>query len=404
MTAVLILAALVLAALIARRFGGGRLAGGLAVLWALGCAWLALTGRLQGRAAAGWVGGGALVVGLAAYGALLARLRRRACGAGQARPGELGHPADGRPHPPAPAGSHAPDAPLPPTPARAAAITAPAAALSAPVPPAPAQARPPADPAGPLTDPELDRYARHIVLRELGGAGQRRLRAARVLVAGAGGLGAPVLQYLAAAGVGRITLADDDSVSLSNLQRQVIFATADIGRPKAVAAADALARLNPHVAVTPLLRRVTEADGELVGAHDLVLDGTDSFASRLAINAACVAASVPLIAGAIAQWEGQVALYDPARGGPCLACLFPRPPAPGLAPSCAEAGVVGALPGVIGSLMAIEAIKLAGGVVASGTGAGLRGRMLILDGLWGDTRMVSVTARPGCPVCGGRGA
>lgn len=390
MTAALILAALVLAALIARRFGGGWLAGGLAVLWALGCAWLALTGRLQGRAAAGWVGGGALVVGLAAYGALLARLRRRARGAVQARPGELGHPADGRPHPPARGQIPAPDAQAP--------APAPAAAAAAEM-----QARPPADPAGPLTGPELDRYARHIVLRELGGAGQRRLRAARVLVAGAGGLGAPVLQYMAAAGVGRITVADDDSVSLSNLQRQVIFATADIGRPKAVAAADALARLNPHVAVTPLLRRVTEADGELVGAHDLVLDGTDSFASRLAINGACVAASVPLIAGAIAQWEGQVALYDPARGGPCLACLFPRPPAPGLAPSCAEAGVVGALPGVIGSLMAIEAIKLVGGVVASGAGAGLRGRMLILDGLWGDTRMVGIAGRPGCPVCGGRG-
>ncbi|WP_240558468.1 HesA/MoeB/ThiF family protein [Paracoccus contaminans] len=336
-------------------------------------------------------------MGLAGYGALLARLRRHARGRREAQPGELGHPADGRPRARASAENPAPAAP----PLLASSPPAPTTGLAG---GAAAQARPPADPSGPLTDPELDRYARHIALRELGGAGQRRLRAARVLVAGAGGLGAPVLQYLAAAGVGRITLADDDSVSLSNLQRQVIFATADIGRPKALAAADALARLNPHVAVTPLLRRVTGADRELVGAHDLVLDGTDSLASRLAINAACVAASVPLIAGAIAQWEGQVALYDPARGGPCLACLFPRPPAPGLAPSCAEAGVVGALPGVVGSLMAIEAIKLVGGVVASGAGAGLRGRMLILDGLWGDTRMVAVTARPGCPVCGGRGA
>lgn len=262
----------------------------------------------------------------------------------------------------------------------------------------------PADPAGPLTGPELDRYARHIALRELGGAGQRRLRAARVLVVGAGGLGAPVLQYLGAAGAGRITVADDDTVSLSNLQRQVIFSTADIGHPKAEAAAAALARLNPHIAVTPLLRRVERTDRALVADHDLVMDGTDSFASRAGVNAACVDAGVPLIAGAIAQWEGQVALYDPARGGPCLACLFPQPPAPGLAPSCAEAGVVGALAGVIGSIMAIEAVKLIGGVIDSGAGAGLRGKMLIHDGLWGDTRLLTVAARLGCAVCGGKGA
>lgn len=257
---------------------------------------------------------------------------------------------------------------------------------------------------GPLTEDELDRYARHIVLRELGGPGQRRLRAARVMVVGAGGLGAPVLQYLAAAGVGRLTVADDDAVGLSNLQRQVIFATADVGRPKVEAAAEALHRLNPHVTVTPLARRLTDEDADLVAGHDLVIDGTDSFAARQAVNAACVQARVPLIAGAIAQWEGQVTLYDPARGGPCLACLFPDAPAAGLAPSCAQAGVVGALPGVVGSMMALEAIKLLAGLPESGAGAGLRGRMVLFDGLWGETRAIATNARAGCAVCGGAGA
>ena len=225
-----------------------------------------------------------------------------------------------------------------------------------------------------------------------------------MLVVGAGALGAPVLMYMAAAGVGRITVADDDTVGLSNLQRQVIFDSADLGRPKVEAAAARLAALNPHVAVTPLCRRITAEDAALVAGHDLVLDGTDSFASRAAVNAACVAAGVPLLAGSIAQWEAQVTLYDPARGGPCLGCLFPTPPAPGLALSCAEAGVVGALPGVVGSLMALEAIKLLAGVADDGAGAGLRGQMILFDGLWGDTRRIATAARPGCAVCGGLGA
>lgn len=246
-----------------------------------------------------------------------------------------------------------------------------------------------------LNDAELDRYARHIVLRELGGAGQRRLREARVLIVGAGGLGAPSCLYLAAAGVGRITVADDDVVSLSNLQRQVIFRTRDAGRAKAEAAAAAMDALNPHVGVTALTRRITAADAALVAQHDLVLDGTDSFAAREAVNRACVLARVPLIAGSIAQWEGQVTIYDPASGAPCLACIFPQPPAPGLAPACAEAGVVGPLPGVVGSLMALEAIK-----ALTGAGEGLRGRMLIFDGLHGETRTVGLHRNPACPVCG----
>ncbi|HRO15064.1 MAG TPA: HesA/MoeB/ThiF family protein [Paracoccus sp. (in: a-proteobacteria)] len=247
----------------------------------------------------------------------------------------------------------------------------------------------------------MTRHARQMILPEVGTSGQARLAGAHVLVVGAGGLGAPVCLYLAAAGVGRITLADDDAVSLSNLQRQVIFAIRDVDRPKAAASADAMERLNPHVAVTPLLRRIGADDAALVGQHDLVIEGTDSFASRAAVNAACVAAGVPLIAGAIAQWEGQVTVYDPARGAPCLACLFPEPPAPGLAPGCAEAGVVGALPGVIGSLMALEAIKLIARIPESGAGQGLRGRMILFDGLWGETRTLAVSPRPGCAICGG---
>ncbi|MCQ0971555.1 molybdopterin-synthase adenylyltransferase MoeB [Paracoccus sp. TK19116] len=253
-----------------------------------------------------------------------------------------------------------------------------------------------------LSDAELDRYARHLVLREIGGPGQMRMKRASVLIVGAGGLGAPVCLYLAAAGVGRITIADDDAVSLSNLQRQVIFATADVGRNKAEAAADAMAALNGHLRLAALDRRITDDDVALIGEHDLVIDGTDSFAAREAVNRACVAAGVPLVAGAIAQWEGQVTLYDPARGGPCLSCVFPDPPAPGQALPCAEAGVVGALPGVVGSLMALEAIKHLAGVTASGAGQGLRGRMLIFDGLWGETRTIAVERRPDCPVCGPR--
>ena len=246
-----------------------------------------------------------------------------------------------------------------------------------------------------LSEAELDRYARHLVLREIGGPGQMRLHQARVLVVGAGGLGAPVCLYLASAGVGQITLADDDTVSLSNLQRQVIFRMDQIGQPKAEAAAAALAQLNPHVKVTPLLRRIGPDDTALIAEHDLVIDGTDSFASRTDVNRACVAAGVPLLAGAIAQWEGQVTLYDPARGGPCLHCLFPTAPALGTVPSCAEAGVVGALPGVIGSVLALEAIKH-----LTGAGQGLRGRMMLFDGLYGENRMVLTEKRPDCALCG----
>ena len=256
------------------------------------------------------------------------------------------------------------------------------------------------DPQAPLSDAELDRYARHIVLREIGGQGQRRLKAARVLVVGAGGLGAPVILYLAAAGVGRITVADDDTVSVSNLQRQIIHRMQDAGRMKTESAARAVGDLNPHVVVSAAPALDDDNIDAIVAGHDLVIDGTDSFAARARVNAACVRAGVPLLAGAIAQWEGQVTLYDPAHGAPCMACLFPEPPARGLAPPCAEAGVVGALPGVVGTMMALEAIKEITGIAATGAGQGLRGRMVLFDGLWGETRAVTIRRRDACAVCG----
>lgn len=248
-----------------------------------------------------------------------------------------------------------------------------------------------------LTPDELQRYARHIVLHEVGGPGQARLRAAKVLVVGAGGLGSPALLYLAAAGVGQLTIVDDDTVGLSNLQRQVLHGTPDVGRPKIESARDALARLNPHVKVDIRPIRLDAANGaELVAGHDLVLDGCDSFATRHDVNAVCVATGVPLLAAAMTQWEGQISLYHPATGAPCYACIFPDAPAEGLAPSCAEAGVIGALPGVMGSMMALEAIKH---IARAGTG--LAGVMLIYDALHSETRRFRITRQPGCAVCSG---
>ena len=247
-----------------------------------------------------------------------------------------------------------------------------------------------------MTPEQLARYARHIVLHEIGGAGQQRLIAARVLVVGAGGLGSPALLYLAAAGVGTLGIVDDDAVALSNLQRQVIHDTVAVGRPKVESAARAIGRLNPQVAVEPHALRLDAASaGRLVPNYDLVLDGSDNFATRYRVNAACVAAGKPLVSGAMSQWEGQLAVFHPAGGGPCYQCLFPEPPDPSLAASCAAAGVIGALPGVIGSMMALEAIKL-----IARAGAPLRGAMLIYDALHAEARRLRVVRRPGCAVCG----
>lgn len=243
-----------------------------------------------------------------------------------------------------------------------------------------------------FTDDEVERYARHLVLREVGGQGQQRLKAASVLIVGMGGLGAPAALYLAAAGVGRIVLADADVVDVSNLQRQVIYQGADVGRLKVEASADHLRALNPHVHVdcAPVHLEACNA-GPLVAGVDIVLDGTDDFATRFAVNAACVAHERTLVSGAIGRWTGQVGVF---RSRPCYRCLVPEIPPD--AETCVAVGVVGALAGVIGSMMALETVKL-----IAGAGEPLSGRLLIYDGLAGQTRTVKVGADPECPVCGG---
>ena len=241
------------------------------------------------------------------------------------------------------------------------------------------------------------RYARHITLREIGGPGQKRLGAAKVLVVGAGGLGSPALQYLAAAGVGTIGVIDDDAVEVTNLQRQVIHTDDRTGMPKVFSAEVAMRAQNPNVEVRPYNRRLEPGIAEaLFSDYDLILDGSDNFETRYLVNAAAHAAGKPLIAAALSQWEGQISTYAPREGTPCYACVFPEAPAPGLAPSCAEAGVLGPRPGVVGAMMAVEAVK-----EIVGAGEGLRGRMMIYDALHGETRTIRLKRRPGCAVCGG---
>ena len=246
---------------------------------------------------------------------------------------------------------------------------------------------------------ELDRYARHIILREVGGPGQKALRDARVLVIGAGGLGAPALEYLAAAGVGTIGVIDDDVVENANLQRQVIHNDRNIGMPKVHSAAEAMTAQNPFITVRPYHRRF-EADiaEELFADYDLVLDGSDNFQTRYLVNETAVTTQTPFIAAALTQWEGQISVYDPMRGSPCYACVFPVAPDPSLVPSCAEAGVIGPLPGVIGSMMAVEAVKL-----ITKAGDPLLGRLLIYDALYAQTRTIGVKPTADCPVCAGKG-
>lgn len=248
-----------------------------------------------------------------------------------------------------------------------------------------------------LTPGQNMRYARQVLLPEVSGAGQERLLAARVLVVGAGGLGAPVLFYLAAAGVGHIVIADDDTVALSNLQRQVLYETADVGRSKAACAAARLTALNPDVTAEALPLRVSAANAaELVAACDVAVDCCDNFGSRFALGDACLAAGSPLVSAAVQGFSGQLAVFDPAHGGPCFRCFNPAPP-PRDGRACEEIGILGAVAGMLGAAQALAVLKL-----ILGLGDDAKGFLQIFDGLAGTARRVRLPRDPACPACGGR--
>jgi adenylyltransferase/sulfurtransferase len=257
-------------------------------------------------------------------------------------------------------------------------------------------ARPPLVPPGPeLTTPERTRYARHLLLPEVGSDGQRRLRAARVLVVGAGGLGSPALLYLAAAGVGTIGVVDDDVVDTTNLQRQVVHGVADVGRAKTESAADAVRAISPSTQVVQHTARLDEGSAlDVVADYDLVLDGADNFPTRYLVGDACARLGVPHVWGSVYRFDGQVSVWW-AGEGPCYACVFPHQPPPDAVPSCAVGGVLGAVCASIGSVMATEAVKL-----VTGIGDPLVGRLLVHDALRQTWDAVPVTADPGCRVCG----
>lgn len=247
----------------------------------------------------------------------------------------------------------------------------------------------------PLTDAQLDRYARHLILKEIGGAGQARLLGAHVAIVGAGGIGSPAIQYLAAAGVGRLTVIDDDRVDLSNLQRQTLFGTADVGQRKAEAAAAAVAALNPDVAVTAVVERLTAENASvLIGGADIVLDGCDNFGTRLAVADAAFAARIPLVSAAVGQFDGQLGVFRGWEADrPCYRCFVGAAPDRD-AGSCAEDGVMGAMTGVVGSLAALEVLRA---MVPFGTDSA--GKLLIVDALDFRFRTVALPKDPGCPGC-----
>ncbi len=256
-----------------------------------------------------------------------------------------------------------------------------------------------------LTDEQLERYARHLILREVGGVGQAKLGRARVLVVGAGGLGSPAILYLAAAGVGTIGVVDNDRVSLSNLQRQIAHRTADVGRLKTESAAERATAINPHVRIETHAVRLDADNAEaLIAAHDLVLDGSDNFVTRFLVSDACHRVGRTLVSAAVGQFDGQLAVFKShARPGgrrvyPCYRCLNPDVPPPGSVPSCTEAGILGALTGVMGSLQALEALK-----EILGIGDSLAGRLLLYDGLGGLIRTVTLNPDPACALCGEAG-
>ncbi len=242
---------------------------------------------------------------------------------------------------------------------------------------------------------EVRRYSRHLILPEVGVDGQRRLKQSRVLCVGAGGLGSPAAMYLAAAGVGTLGLVDFDVVDLSNLQRQLLHGTSDVGRPKLDSAADRLREVNPHVRIEPHHTALTSANAlDLLREYDVILDGTDNFPTRYLVNDACVLLRKPNAFGSIFRFEGQASVFG-VEGGPCYRCLYPEPPPPGLVPSCAEAGVLGVLPGIIGTIQATETIKLLLGI-----GQPLIGRFLVFEALRMRFRELTLRRDPECPVCG----
>jgi sulfur-carrier protein adenylyltransferase/sulfurtransferase len=248
--------------------------------------------------------------------------------------------------------------------------------------------------APPLSPEEIRRYSRHLLMPEVGLAGQQRLKAARVLVVGVGGLGSPLGLYLAAAGIGTLGLVDFDVVDESNLQRQVLFSQSDVGRSKLATAVARLAGINPHIRIEPHEIRLDASNAlELFAGYDVIADGTDNFPTRYLINDACVLSGKPNVYGSIFRFEGQVSVFWGARG-PCYRCLFPEPPPPGLVPSCAEGGVLGVLPGIIGALQANEVIKLVAGI-----GNPLIGRLVIFDALALRFRELQLQKDPACPLC-----
>ncbi|MBK8093724.1 MAG: molybdopterin-synthase adenylyltransferase MoeB [Verrucomicrobiaceae bacterium] len=247
-----------------------------------------------------------------------------------------------------------------------------------------------------LSTDELRRYARHLAIPEFGIEGQRRLRGSRVLCIGAGGLGSPITMYLAAAGIGGLGLVDPDVVEMSNLQRQILFGQRDLGKKKLEAARERLLDLNPHVDVQLYPERFTAANAMRIAAdYDVIIDGTDNFPTRYLSNDVAVWLRKPNVYGSILRFDGQVSVFAPHLGGPCYRCMCPQPPPPGLVPSCAEGGVLGVLPGIIGSMQALEAIKL-----LTSTGQPLVGRLLHLDTLSMRTRVLNLRRDPDCPVCG----
>ena len=249
-----------------------------------------------------------------------------------------------------------------------------------------------------LSDDDLERYARHIVLREVGGPGQHKLLSARVLVVGAGGLGSPLILYLAAAGVGTIGIADFDAVSLSNLQRQIAHRTADVGRPKTQSARDAALAINPGVKIVPVEERIGAGNVErLLSGYDVVADGSDNFATRFLLNDSCFFLKKTLVSAAVTEFDGQLATYKPWKDkeNPCYRCLFPAPPPPEIAPNCSETGILGAVAGVMGTLQAVEVLK-----EIIGLGDSLAGKLLIYDALSVQFRTVKVPADPACALCG----